>query len=193
VGYGPTVWPVFADTNSTFNWNGPSDYAIYAPIIGDWYHIVMTYTASNLTMVTTMTNFEETSGITIVDPLNLTNTEFSSSGDPFSDYRVDTFSISSYQDDGFGDSIYAQGVVDNVAITLPPPPVRNLAGSFTNGVWQAEFCSQANWTYVLQRTGDFQSWTNVSPPTVATGTNLFLQDTNPPPGQAFYRVSASRP
>ena len=27
---------------------------------GDWYHIVMTYTASNQTMVTTMTNFEQT-------------------------------------------------------------------------------------------------------------------------------------
>src|ERR1700733_11120499 len=69
VGYGPTVWPVFVDTNSDFNYNGASDYAIYAPNPGDWYHVVMTYTASNQTMVTTMTNFEQTSGITIIDPL----------------------------------------------------------------------------------------------------------------------------
>ena len=74
-GYGPTVWPVFVDTNSDFNWNGASDYAIYAPNLGDWYHIVMTYTASNQTMVTTMTNFEQTSGVTIIDPLDLTNAD----------------------------------------------------------------------------------------------------------------------
>ena len=76
-GYGATVWPIFADTNSDFNWNGASDYAIYAPNPGDWYHIVMTYTASNQTMVTTMTNFEQTSGVTIIDPLGLTFSEYS--------------------------------------------------------------------------------------------------------------------
>ena len=64
VGYGPTVWPTLVDTNSGFNYNGSSDYAIYAPIPGDWYHIVMTYTASSLTMVTTMTNFDQSSGVT---------------------------------------------------------------------------------------------------------------------------------
>ncbi len=179
------------DTNSTYNWNGSSDYAIYAPIPGDWYHIVMTYTASNLTMVTTMTNFEETSGVTIVDPLNLTNTEFSSI--PFTDYRVDTFSISSYQDDGLGDSIFAQGVVANIVLTVPPPPVQNLTGTMSNGVWQAQFTSQDYWLYTLQRTGDFQTWTNLPPATTATGTNLLLQDPNSPADKAFYRVSASRP
>jgi hypothetical protein len=112
VGYGPTVWPLFVDTNSDFNYNGTSDYAIYAPIPGDWYHIEMTYTASNNTMVTTMTNFEQTSGITIVDPLD----------DSFTDFQVDTISISSYKDDGLGDSIYAQGIVDNIIVTFPCQP-----------------------------------------------------------------------
>ena len=59
--------------------------------------------------------------------------------------------------------------------------------------WQAQFCSQSYWLYTLQRSGDFQSWTNVSPATPGNGTNLCLQDTNPPPDKAFYRVSASRP
>src|SRR5271170_3488005 len=147
VGYGPTVWPIFVDTNSDFNYNGSSDYAIYAPIPGDWYHIVMAYTALNQTLVTTMTNFEQTSGVTITDPLDLTNSDY-----PFTDFRVNTISISSYQDDGFGDSIYAQGVVRNIVVTLPPPPIRNLTGAFSNGIWQAQFCSQSNWLYTLERT-----------------------------------------
>ena len=188
VGYGPTVWPLFVDTNSDFNYNGSGDYAIYAPNLGDWYHIVMTYTASSQAMVTTMTNFEQTSGITIIDPLDLTNPYY-----PFTDFRVNTISISSYQDDGYGDSIYAQGVIDNIVVTAPPPPVLNLAGALSNGIWQEQFCSQTNWLYVLERTSDFRQWTDVSPLTAGNGTNLFLQDSNPPAANAFYRVSASRP
>jgi hypothetical protein len=190
VGYGPTMWPLLVDTNSDFNWNGSSDYAIYAPNPGDWYHIVMAYTATNLAMVTTMTNFEQNSGVTIIDPLSLAGSTYYL---PFTDFRVDTISISSYQDDGYGDSIYAQGVVGNIIVTLPPPPVQNLTGAFSNEVWQAQFYSQSNWLYILERTSDFQCWTNVSPATFGNGTSLFLQDTNPPENKAFYRVSASRP
>jgi hypothetical protein len=185
---GSTVWPVLVDTNSDFNWNSASDYAIYAPNPGDWYHLVMTYTASNQTMVTTLTNFEQTSGVTIIDPLDLTNTKF-----PFTDFRVDTVSINSYQDDGFGDSIYAQGVLANFVVTVPPPPIQNLTGAFSNRVWQAQLCSQSNWLYALERTSDFQSWTAICPATPGNATNLFLQDANPPADKAFYRVSASRP
>ena len=188
VGYGPTLWPVFIDTNSDFNYNGASDYAIFAPAPGDWYHIVMTYTASNETMVTTMTNFEQTAGVTIIDPLNLTNADY-----PFTDFRVDTISINSYRDDGLGDSIYAQGVLDNFVVTLPPPPIQNLTGAFSNGVWQVQFSSRSNWLYTLQRAVDFRSWTNVLPTVPGNATNLFLQDANPPPDKAFYRVYAQRP
>ncbi len=189
-GYGASVWPLLVDTNSDFNWNGSTDYAIYAPIAGDWYHIVMTYTATNLAMVTTMTNFEQTSGVTIIDPLSLTGSEYYL---PFTDFRVDTLSISSYQDDGYGDSIHAQGVVDNFVVTLPPPPIQNLTGAFSDGVWQSQFCSQSNWLYTLERTGGLHCWTNVSPATPGNGTTLFLQDANPPADKAFYRVRASRP
>jgi hypothetical protein len=148
----------------------------------------MTYNASNQTMVTTMTNFEQTSGITIVDPLDLTSPYY-----PFTDYRVNALSISSYQDDGEGDSIYARGVIDNFVVNLPAPPILNLTGAFSNGAWEAQFCSRTNWLYALERTANFQCWTVVSPVTPGNGTNLFLQDTNPPAGKAFYRVSASRP
>jgi len=183
-----TVWPVFVDTNSSFNWNGASDYAIYAPTFGDWYHIIMTYTVSNQTMVTTITNFEQTSGVTIIDPLDLTNANY-----PFTDFRVDTISINSYQDDGFGDSIFAQGTVANFVVTIPPLPIQNLIGAFSNGVWQVQFISQSNWLYTLERTVDFISWSDVSTSIGGNGTNLFLQDTNPLTDRAFYRVRADRP
>jgi hypothetical protein len=83
--------------------------------------------------------------------------------------------------------------VDNFVVTPPPPPVQNLAGSFSHAVWQAQFISRSNWLYTLERTGDFQSWTNVSPATSGNGTNLFLPDTNAPADKAFYRVRAERP
>ena len=82
---------------------------------------------------------------------------------PITDFRLDTLSISSYTDDGFGDSILAHGVVDNFVVTVPPPPVQNLTNTSSNGVWQAQFLSRSNWVYTLERTTDFQSWTNVSP------------------------------
>jgi hypothetical protein len=114
------------------------------------------------------------------------------SGSP-GDFRLDTLSISSYQDDGFGDSIVASGTLDNFVVTLPPPPVQALTGILTNGAWQAEFISRSNWLYTLQRSADFHAWTDVSTATAGDGTNLFLPDINPPAGNAFYRVKAERP
>lgn len=181
VGYGPTVWPTFVDTNSTFNYNNTNDYAIYAPAPDDWYHVVMTYSASNQTMVTTMTNFEGTSGITIVDPLMPT----------FTDFKVNTFSISSYQDDGFGDSIYAQGAVSNIVLTLPPV-VRHLNDTYNNRVLQVQFVSYVNWNYTLERSTDLVSWQEISLCVAGTGDTMILSDTNAPAGKAFYRVLASQ-
>jgi hypothetical protein len=105
------------------------------------------------------------------------------------DFCLDTFSISSYTDDGFGGSILAHGTVNNIVFASPLPV------SMVNAVTaeEVQFVSDTNWLYMLQRTTDFQSWTNVSPITLGNATNLFLQDTNPPIKKAFYRVSASRP
>jgi len=108
-------------------------------------------------------------------------------------FQIDTLAIDGYQDDGFGDSIVASGVVDNLSVTYPPPPVQNLAGVFTGNAWQVQFINRTNWLYTLQRSADFQSWTDVSPVTGGNGTHLFLLDTNPPAEGAFYRVRAERP
>jgi hypothetical protein len=71
--------------------------------------------------------------------------------------------------------------------------IKNLAGGFQGGQWRAQFLSCSNWLFTLQRTADFQSWTNVSTATAGNGANLFLSDTNPPASRAFYRVKAERP
>jgi len=90
-------------------------------------------------------------------------------------------------------SILAHGRVDNFIVTVPPPPVQNLAGNFSNGVWQTQFLSRSNWLYTLQRSPDFQSWTNVSSIMAGSAMNLVLRDTNSPIDKAFYRISAQRP
>jgi hypothetical protein len=71
--------------------------------------------------------------------------------------------------------------------------IKSLTGGLQGGQWQAQFLSCTNWLYVLERTVDFQSWTNVSAAIVGSGTNLLVQDTNPPAGRAFYRVKAEQP
>lgn len=78
-------------------------------------------------------------------------------------------------------------------VTLPPPPIQNLTGAFSNGVWQVQFTDRTNWLYTLQRTADFQSWTAVSVPADGNRSSLFLQDTNPPANKAFYRINAQKP
>ena len=110
---------------------------------------------------------------------------------PITDFRIDTVSITSYGGGAAGTP--AHGTVDNLVVTLPPPPVQNLSGTLTNGIWQAQFLSRSNWLYTLQRTTNFSSWNSVSPATSGNGTNLFLPDTNAPVARVFYRVKADRP
>jgi hypothetical protein len=114
-------------------------------------------------------------------------------GVSFSDFRFDQVAVCSYTDAGADGSLLAHGTVDNLAVTVPPPPVQNLTGSFTNGIWQVQFLCQSNWLYTLQRTTDFQSWTNISSTTPGNANNLLLQDASPPDNEAFYRISAQRP
>jgi len=56
-----------------------------------------------------------------------------------------------------------------------------------------QFASRNNWFYTLERTADFQSWSPASASTPGNGGTLFLQDTNTPSDNAFYRVRANRP
>ena len=185
-GFGATVWPTLVDTNSTFNFNSSSDYAVFALTPGDWYHISLKYTASNQTILATVTNFERTAGLLITQSIS-TN---------FTDYRLDTLSISSYseagQDPQFAGSVLAHGSIDNILMSIPAPPVQFVSGSFANGLWEAQFVGQTNWLYTLQRSSDLRSWTDASPSTPGQVGTTRLSETNTPLAHAFYRIRANR-
>ncbi len=186
-GYGATVWPACVSSNSAFSYNGSSDYAVLALTGNDWYRAVMTYTASNQTLVTTLTNLATHDGTVLTSPLT-TN---------FTDFRVDALAISSYseagQDPQYAGSVLAHGAVDNLIVTVPPPPVGDLTGALSNQVWQVQFTSRDHWLYTLERTADFRVWSPVLPAAPGNGAMLTLSDTNAPAGTAFYRVRAEKP
>jgi len=186
-GFGATLWPTFVDTNSTFNYNSSSDFAIFALAPGDFYHVFMNYMASNQTAVLTITNFEKTSGVRITQLIN-TN---------FGDYRLRSISISSYSDAGqdpqYAGSVVAHGVVDNLLVTVPAPPVENVVGFLSNSVWNVQFTGQPHWLYTLEQTIDFQTWSNASSSIEGVETTIVLRATNSPIKGGFYRVRAERP
>ena len=74
---------------------------------------------------------------------SLTNTFPSAIGD----FRLDTIAVNNYQEDGFGDTVLAHGTISNLVVTFPAPPVQNLAGAFSNAVWQVQFNERTNWLY----------------------------------------------
>ena len=179
-GYGATISPTLISSNNQF----ATRFAFPLTLDpGALFHVAMAYTASNLTLQTTVTRNGAPFG-------TIPNVVLSGS---FSDFRLDQVAVCSYSDAGADGSLLAHGTVDNFAVTVPPPPVQSLTGRFANGVWQAQFPGQGNWLYTLQRSVDFQSWTNVSSIAPGDATNLLLQDAGPPADKAFYRISAQRP
>ena len=178
-GYGATISPTLISSNNQYASVFAHPYTLDP---GALFHVTMTYTASNQTLQIYVTR----NGIAFES----TNTVL---GTSFSDFRLDQIAISSYSDAGADGSLLASGTVDNIIVTVPPPPMQNFTGSFTNGFWQAQCLSQSNWLYTLQRSTDFQSWTNVSSTTPGNATNLFLPDIHPPGAAAFYRISVQRP
>ena len=191
-----TIYEAAAATSPSFI-SGVNSFA-YSPVIVSVYnnelptnqtvHITFTYTASNQTAVVIVT----TNGVAMraLPNLVLNNVNGFAESD---DFHADIFSISSYSSAGNDyDSVLAHGIVDNVVVTLPPP-VQNLTGAFSNGIWQVQFTDRFNWIYTLERTTNLISWTDASLPTGGNGTNLFLRDTNAVWNNAFYRVRATRP
>src|ERR1041385_3171949 len=182
-GFGATVSPTMISSNVQFatSFNSPLELTT-----NDLFHVSMSYTASNQTLVTVMTRDGLAFG-PIADVRLDTN---------FTDFRADHFAISSYTDAGqdpqFAGSFLAHGVVDNLVVTAPDPPILNLSGRQTNGAWRMEFTSRTNWLYTLERTGDFLSWSNVSLATPGVEGGLVLSDTNAVAAKAFYRVRARR-
>ena len=151
----------------------------------DLFHVALAYTTSNQTLVTTMTRNGAFFG-----PIQ--NVRLPAS---FTDFRVDAFSISSYNDAGDeSGSILASGAVDNVVISTPAPPIERLAIRVTNGLARVQFAGRTNWSYTLQRSADLTSFASVQTVIAPASTNVLLEDafigavTN-----RFYRVRADRP
>jgi len=119
---------------------------------------------------------------------SLTNTFPSAIGD----FQLDTIAVSSYQEDGFGDTILAHGTLGNLVVTLPPL-VRHLGGEFTNGVWQTQFNTYANTNYALQRSTNLLSWSDATALVPGNGGVVTLPDTNAVADKAYYRVRAVLP
>jgi hypothetical protein len=92
---------------------------------------------------------------------------------------------------GFPCSVTAHGIVKNILVTGPPPPVTYLTGSLTNGIWRVQFGSRTNWNYTLEKSSDLQSWSPLAPALGGTGGQMILQDTNAPQQSQYYRVSAN--
>jgi hypothetical protein len=112
------------------------------------------------------------------------------------DFRLDTIAISSYSDANsagyhYGpSSLTAHGMVKNLLITGPPPPVTYLSGSLTNNIWQVQFWSRTNWNYTLEKSPDLRTWSPLAPATGGSGVQMALQDTNAAAQGQYYRVSA---
>jgi hypothetical protein len=194
-GYGPTVWPAVYSTNSGMNYNGTGDFSIFDLPTGVTMHIVLAYSSSNQTVMTSI----RTNGA-LVGPVTSARMATNSSGlgGPFTQFNVDTFAISSYSDLGLApgpnaSSILAHGVIDNLVITFPPPPILDQELSPASGLWQETFISRTNWNYVLQTTTNFQTWNDASAVRAGTGGQVGLPDTNSAAfNSRIYRIKAYR-
>ena len=108
---------------------------------------------------------------------------------PVGDFQLDTLSISSYADDGYGNSILAHGTVANLAFASPLP----VSAVNACAAGQVQFTSDTKWLYTLEQSADLKTWTPAAPASSGSGTNLLLQATNASTSTAFYRIRADLP
>jgi hypothetical protein len=179
--FDPSIAPTFISSDYAFD-GAFGDY--FTMTNGVSYNVQMVYTSIDSNLTTTVTLTGQTNVlITAIATLNGTN-----------DFRVDTVSVSCYSDIGDPyDSMLGHGTIGNLVVTIPPSPVQNFIGGFTNNVWQTQFTSRSNWLYTLMRTADFQTWSSAAAPAPGNGSTLVLQDTNAPASNAFYRILAQKP
>ncbi len=174
----PTLAQVIVSTNGDFLYNHNN---LLELTPGDLFHVEMIYAGTNrqLSTVIRRNGVPYGSPQTITVPANF-------------DFRIGAVSISSYSDQQADGAILAHGTVDNLSVTAPTPPIQSITGLYTNQTWEVRFLSDSNWLYQLERSPDFQNWTAISDAQPGNGTNLFLQDSQPPIVSAYYRVRAQR-
>jgi hypothetical protein len=178
-GFGATVSPVIVSSGSQF---APAFSFPLELTTGDLFQVEMHYNGEERRLTTSMTRNGEFFG-----PIKEVQL-----GDTFTDFQVDAVGISSYSDAGATSSILAQGEIRNLRVTLPPHPVRQLTGRFSEHSWETEFASLKGWNYFLERSRDLEIWVEVASEFAAADGGLILRDDEPLAGPAFYRVKASR-
>jgi len=181
-GFGATFWPAVWSTNASLSYRDSNDYTLVTLPLNTALGVEMRYTAADRTWRTTMTADGQPFG-----PLNpLIVSSF------FTDFRVDAFAICSYSDEGTDDSLLATGEIDNVRLTLPPPPVQDLAITSGVGGFELSFLSHTNWFYQAEMTSTFDDWQPSGLEVPGSGEELNL-----PVGAGesprFWRVRATRP
>ncbi len=181
-GFGATISPTMISSNMEFvsSFNYPVELTLH-----EWFHVEMSYAASNQTLMSRLThNGEEFASL-----------EDAVVGTDFSDFRLDTVAVISYSDGGqdpmFAGSVLAHGVVDNFQVMVPEPPIANLTGGIADDRWQVQFDSQTNWIYHLEATTNFFEWSSVNTAS-GTGGPLTMRD-DQTAGAHFYRVRADKP
>ena len=189
-GYGePNIEAAMTDDAAITNY--PDFYFIYDTLPmnpGTTYHVTLTHAPGDATVTATvLTNGQ------IYTTMPIVGNTF---GEVIGDFALDTVAVINYsgagQDTNYPvGSILAHGTVDNFVVALPSP-VRNLAGAFSNNVWQVQFSTYSNWLYTLQRSTDLISWSDASAPVAGSGDEMSLFDTNALANQALYRIRAQQ-
>jgi hypothetical protein len=181
-GDGPSLDATLLDTNGNYYFA----YADVPLVFGTLYHVTINHAAGTAAL---------TGGILVHGQLYAALPQTSSdifASSSVGDFRLDTLAISSYSDmGGYGGSLLAHGLVKNLLMTSPPPPVTYLSGSWSNNAWQVQFWSRTNWNYILEKSSDLETWSPLPPGLGGTGVLMTLQDTNAPRQSQYYRVSAN--
>jgi len=186
-GFGATISPTIISSNMVFasSFNAPIE---LSP--GDVFQVVMRYDRAGGQLKTEVTRNGEAFGT--IKPAVL--------GPEFTDFSVDHVAIMSYSDAGqdpqFSGSIRAHGAIDNLLVVTEYPATLDipLTPGFVNNQWSVAFTARPDWSYALERTSDFTSWTLVTNSLKGATGEVALTDPNPPAGQAqFYRVLALGP
>jgi hypothetical protein len=181
-GLGATLWPAVWSTNASLSYRDANDYTLIELPLNTVLRIELTYTATNRTLQSAILADGQPFG-----PINdLVLSSF------FTDFRVDAFAICSYSDEGTDSSLLATGEIDNVRLTLPPPPVGELALVRNASDWQLNFTSRTNWFYQAEVTSAFDGWQAAGNEMSGTGEviGLPVEVAGPP---KFWRVRATRP
>jgi hypothetical protein len=188
-GFGATVSMALVSASNKFAYSHSFPVEL---TLGDVFHVKMTFDPSAQVMAMELLRNGQPYGEqpdNTIRPLTYPAT--------YGDFALDAFSITTYNDAGqvppqYAGSILAHGIVDDIVITWPDPPVASIQGAFDQSQWTVQFIGKAGWGYTLQRTTNFVSWDNVVTSQGIDGA-MQLVDPNANSVNAFYRISADRP